>query len=221
MVTLLIMMAALEGRGRSSSREVRGYIWERIAPAPEQQASSVGPSPATCALCGQILSPLCNSIPHCKMSGFRGSVWVSGVLDEVVLIDRHAEGTATQQALLSWVGALRLYFWTPAVLGSALFILQMGNGGTEVLGAAVRGRAFLAIPGHWAPPHTISPRATAIGPPPFPAGPRSPLTRDRTGPLSSELPGDLLCGTGLLLALSGSWLLLCGPEEDLVVPDVM
>lgn len=186
------------------------------APAPEQQASSVGPSPATRALCGQILSPLWNSIPHCKMSGFRGSGSVSGVLDEVVLIDRHAEGRATEQAV---VWALRLYFWTPAILGSALFILQMGNGGSEGLGAAVKGRAFLAFPSHWAPPHTIIPRATAISPPPFPAGPGSPLTRDRTGPLSSEIPGDLLCGAGLLLALSGSWLLLCGPEEDLVVPE--
>lgn len=32
MVTLLIMMAALEGTGRSSSREVRGYTWEWTQP---------------------------------------------------------------------------------------------------------------------------------------------------------------------------------------------
>lgn len=69
------------------------------APAPEQQASGVGPSPATRALCGQILSPLWNSIPHCKMSGFRGSGSVSGVPDEVVLIDRPAERRATEQAV--------------------------------------------------------------------------------------------------------------------------
>lgn len=43
--------------------------------------------------------------------------------------------------------------------------------------------------------------------------------RGRDGPLSSELPGDLLCGPGLVLALSAPWLLLCGPGKDLEAPE--
>lgn len=185
------------------------------APAPEQQASSVDPSPATRALCGQILSPLWNSISHCKMSGFRGSGSVSGVLDEVVVIDRHAEGRATEQAV--GMGP-EVVFLDSSHLGICPLHFADGKRRVRGAGGCCEGQGFPCYSQPLGPtPHHNS--HTAISPPPFPAGPGSPLTRDRTGPLSSEIPADLLCGAGLLLALSGSWLLLCGPEEDLVVPE--
>lgn len=127
-------------------------------------------------------------IARCQGTGDRLGEWVP---EEAVLADMH-----TQRA---W--ALRLYSWTPAISGSALFILQVGD--EARVGWARDGDwAVLAIPGDWAPPHTIIPGATAPVSPPSPAGPASP-SPGLGGTPQLRAPWRPLCGPQWPLALSG------------------
>lgn len=178
MVMLSIMTKVLEGGGQHSSPGGRGDIWDGCSP------SSGVRIPATHAPCGH------PPFLICKLSGFGGDRLREWGGPWVVLRDRYT-GAGKQSRQQAW--PLRLYFWTPAIFGCDLLILQMGKlrlrwGRPQGMGD----RGFRAIPGSWAPPHTMIPAATA--PFSFSLG-RAPRLRAETracSHLTASVPGTKL-----------------------------